>query len=373
VTTKLPSHTPLFGSTSYRTLKCPAHYQRSQGMPEPPQSEAAAEGTFLHGVAEALLLDPTDDAEFAGLTDEQKRIVMQHVETVRGLVKGGRLYVEKRSEAPHLHWAWYGTADAVIVRGNQLVIADLKCGRIAVEVQDDDGAVNAQLGSYAISILESLKPEVASRIMEVELVIVQPRQGGVKKTVISREELEELKHKLIEAGNNAETDNPRAAAGSHCRFCRAKPTCQTIRELVNENAKLDFALDNADPEDLEIADINSVLQIAEIAEGWIKSVRQYAEQLLADGQSIEDEWELVPKRAVRKWKDTRQVTQRLLSEGLSGNEFTKEVLLTPAQVESLAKKKNLEIDLTDLTVAESSGLKLARKQKDDTGFDETDW
>ena len=370
-----PSHTPLFGSTSYRTLKCPAHYQRSQGMPEPPTSDAAIEGTMLHGVAERILLNPEVEAdELAALTDDQVRIVTTHVTTVRDLVKNGRLYVEKRSSAPHLHWAWYGTADAVIIRGHRLIIADLKCGRIAVEVQDDDGAVNAQLGSYAISILESLKPEVAAKITEVELVIVQPRNGGTKRTVISREELDQLKLKLIEAGNLAESENPPAKAGSHCRFCRAKAKCETIRQFVSDNAKLDFAMDDEDPSNLTTTDLNTILTVAEIAEDWIKGVRQYAEQLLADGGDIEGQWELVPKRAVRKWKDERIVTQRLLSEGLSGNEFTKEVMLSPAQIEGLAKKKKMTIDISDLTTAESSGMKLAKKEQDDGhGFDPSDW
>lgn len=370
-----PAHTPLFGSTSYRTLKCPAHYQRSKGLPEPPSSEAAIEGTMLHGVAERLLLDPSDDAIFDTLTDEQKRIVTTHVSTVRGLVGNGRLYVEKRSSAPHLHWAWYGTADAVVVRGHRLVIADLKCGRIAVEVQDDDGAVNAQLGSYAISIIESLKPEVAAKITEVELVIVQPRNGGTKKTVISREELDKLKAKLVRAGELAESDDPPAQAGSHCRFCRAKPTCPTIREFVAEKAKLDFAVEDQDPRDLSTADLHEVLTVAEIAKDWIKGVEQHAERLLAEGGDIEGSWELVPKRAQRKWKDERLVSQRLMSEGLSGNEFTKEVILSPAQVEALARKKRLDIDLTDLVVAESSGLKLAKKEKEDendNGIDDWD-
>jgi hypothetical protein len=324
---------------------------------------------MLHGIAEKLLLDPTLDIGAFDLTDDQRRIVDSHVSTVKRLVKNGRLYVEKRSSAAHLHWAWYGTADAVIVSIPRLTIADLKCGRIAVEVQDEDGAVNAQLGSYAISILESLKKEVADKITEIELVIVQPRNGGTKQTVISRAELDELKWKLMDAGHEAELADPPAAAGSWCKFCRAKPTCPTIRDLVSEKAKIDFALDNADPEDLTPVELHEVLAIAEIADDWIKSVKAHAERVLSEGGDINGEWELVPKRAIRKWKDERLVNQRLLSEGLSGRDFTKEILLTPAQVEAAAKKKGVELDLSDMTIAESSGTKLARKPKEDENDD----
>jgi hypothetical protein len=67
----------------------------------------------------------------------------------------------------------------------------------------------------------------------------------------------------------------------------------------------------------------------------------------------------VPKRGTRKWKDERIVKQRLASEGLS--DFVSENLLTPAQVEKLAKKQGVQLDLFDLITSESSGVNLTRE------------
>jgi hypothetical protein len=105
-------------------------------------------------------------------------------------------------------------------------------------------------------------------------------------------------------------------------------------------------------------EIAEVLENADVIETWLSAVRSLAYNAIADGRDIPG-WKLVPKRAVRKWKDARLVKQRLASEGLSG--FLTEDLVTPAQAEKLAKKQGIQLDLFDLIDAESSGMKLARE------------
>jgi hypothetical protein len=105
-------------------------------------------------------------------------------------------------------------------------------------------------------------------------------------------------------------------------------------------------------------EIAEVLENADVIETWLTAVRGLAYTAIADGRDIPG-WKLVPKRAVRKWKDARLVKQRLASEGLSG--FLTEDLITPAQAEKLAKKQGIQLDLFDLIDAESSGMKLARE------------
>ena len=53
------------------------------------------------------------------------------------------------------------------------------------------------------------------------------------------------------------------------------------------------------------------------------------------------------------------VKQRLASEGLTG--FMEEKLSSPAQVEKLAKKQGVQLDLFDLITTESSGVKIVRE------------
>ena len=105
-------------------------------------------------------------------------------------------------------------------------------------------------------------------------------------------------------------------------------------------------------------EIAEVLNNADVIETWLTAVRGLAYTAISDGRDIPG-WKLMPKRAVRKWKDERLVKQRLANEGLSG--FLTEDLITPAQAEKLAKKQGIQLDLFDLIEAESSGLRLARE------------
>lgn len=112
------------------------------------------------------------------------------------------------------------------------------------------------------------------------------------------------------------------------------------------------------PDTLTNEELAEILNNADVIENWVKSVREYASQLLEAGEYVPG-WTLAPKRGVRKWVDERLVRQRLASEGLEG--FISESLATPAQVERLAKKQKVQVDLFDLITSESSGTKLVRE------------
>lgn len=112
------------------------------------------------------------------------------------------------------------------------------------------------------------------------------------------------------------------------------------------------------PESLTAQQISELLDKADVIETWLKAVRAYAQELIEAGDYIPG-WKLVPKRGTRKWKDERMVKQRLASEGLLG--FMSEDLLSPAQVDKLAKKQGIQFDLFDLIISESSGVNLTRE------------
>jgi hypothetical protein len=369
-------HTKLFGSTSYRTLGCPAHLQRGATVPEPPSSDAAIEGTMLHEFSEMVLKapekEPSDFPDWEKFDDDQRNIVETYVGLVREIAaEGGNLYIEQRTESPHLHSEWFGTADAVVVKPPRLTIGDLKCGRVPVNVFEygSDTEPNPQVGSYAISVLENLKPEVAATIQEVELVIVQPREGGIKRAVFTRRQLDNLKARLLAKAEEAESDNPSAAIGPWCHFCKVKPICPTQKDFIFEEAKLDFALDGGEPTDLEPVDLLSVLNVADAAIEWGKAVKTHAENRLHDNEDIEG-WQLVPKRAKRDWTDKRAVESLLLDAGLELEDIIEEALKSPAQIDAILKKKGLRVEgLADLTESVSTGLKIGKITK---GYENAD-
>jgi hypothetical protein len=112
------------------------------------------------------------------------------------------------------------------------------------------------------------------------------------------------------------------------------------------------------PESLTNEQIAEILDNADVIETWLKAVREYAKEVIEAGDYIPG-WKVQPKRGIRKWKDIRMVKQRLESEGLKN--FLVEEVASPAQVEKLAKKQGLQLDLFELIDQTSSGTTLARE------------
>lgn len=367
-------HTKLFGSTSYRTLQCPAHYQLGKDIPEPPQSEAAAEGSMLHALCEDILKGRISDKSkrYQELNDDQKNIVDTYVGLVRELLKGAywRSY-ELQVNLPNLHPEWFGTADAVIFKGNRLIIVDLKCGRIPVEAFEygRPDRPNPQIGFYAISVLLAVPPVLTASVTEIELIIVQPREGGVKRMLVTRKDLEELQERLLVAAEEAEGDDPTAVVGPACHFCKVKPVCPKFAEHVYTQAQLDFASENdGEASQLTPLEIEAVLPHAKLAIKWGNAVIAEAERRLDMGEKIPG-WQLVPKKAIRDWKNPRDAARHLIVNGLSSDVIYPQKLVSPAQAEALAKQKNLTIDLTDFVQNASNGLKLGKSDEKDDGDD----
>ena len=228
----MSGHSRFGASAAHRWTRCPGSVQLTKNMPNP-SSVFAEEGTILHDVAGNLLLDLENPYE---LTDEQRDVVDFYVNFVRQEANNAKLFVEQKFKLPH-HPEFWGTADAVIVSDDTLKVIDLKAGRgVAVEV-DYAGKINPQLGFYALGAMAAVQ---RTDFGVVEIIIVQPRLGGVKRRLTSVSELNNLAEELVSAAALAQSDNPPFAAGSHCKFCLARATCATLREEVMRLARMDF-------------------------------------------------------------------------------------------------------------------------------------
>lgn len=225
-------HSRFGASAAHRWMRCPASVQACMGLPNP-SSPAAEEGTMLHEVAANTLYGLSHDYL---LTDEQQDVVDAYVNFVKAQTGNGELYIETRFKLSY-HSEFWGTADAVIVRGDDMHVIDLKAGRgVAVEA-DYHGKVNPQLGFYALGACSYLKRYDWNTI---KISIVQPRFGGIKTRVVTHLELMDLASDMVHAAELAESEKPPFEAGSHCKFCLARSTCPALREMVYELARMDF-------------------------------------------------------------------------------------------------------------------------------------
>jgi hypothetical protein len=110
--------------------------------------------------------------------------VLRYVDTVWSLAEGNELMVEQRVDFSHIVGVnSFGTADAVVIAGNELQIHDLKYGR-GVQV---DAEQNEQLQLYALGALEQFS--LLYDFDSVRLFIHQPRLNHVSEWALSVEEL----------------------------------------------------------------------------------------------------------------------------------------------------------------------------------------
>jgi hypothetical protein len=360
----LPVHSPFGASKARQWMACPGSVKAQKGLPNP-ESPWAAEGTKLHDVA-ATALDVyrggewNPDYRLYDLTSEQIEVVRAYVDVIREDTDWGiganwdRFLIETRVSIPDLHPMFYGTADCIVVRDGKLTVYDLKCGAgVPVEVEYLDGSINPQLAYYMMGAIVALggavridNIELPRGVVDLEVVIVQPRLGGVKRRMVAVTELLDLARDMWGAAEEAGTHNAIRVAGDHCRFCLAKPTCPALRQHVLDRAKLEFA---PEPENLTREDLAALLEEAALIEAWIEAVRQHAKEAMDRGETVPG-WTARPGRhGHRKWKDPEDARAALIAWGLPEDVIAPRQLVSPAEAERLAKLHVGEIvDLSDI-------------------------
>lgn len=355
----MTTHSPYGPSAAHRWMRCPASVKRSEGRPNR-SSPAAEEGTLLHNHAEHWLRHDAAGPEWRDLSAEQQQLVMDYVNVVNleKELTDSELFVEHKF---HLkcHPMFFGTADAVLMNPDKgkLRVLDLKCGAgVPVEV-DYAGKINPQLGYYALGALD-LWPKNIS-VDDIEIIVVQPRAGGVKRRKVTLTELYDLRAELLFAAALSTEPQPLAEAGAHCKFCLAAPDCADLRKYSLELAQIEFGDEPVQPTSMDNQALSQTLDRATVLENWIKSVRHEAMERLRSQQKIPG-WCIAPSRPVRRWTDEKLAAQRLADLGLKS--IYVETLVSPAQAEKAVKSLewDFETQIGDLVEKKSSGERLMR-------------
>ena len=364
-------------------MTCPGSVRLSAQVSERRSSRYADEGTAAHQLAERCLQEwhsfgpgvPRPDASRRigavetvrnqpwEVTEEMAEAVQLFLDTVLASHGGGAdtLYVEHRFDLSNLHPGMFGTNDACVVSPSRrlLHVLDYKHGKgHAVEA-----AGNPQLRYYALGALLTL-PTVTA-VSDVQMTIVQPRaphrDGAVRSETISAFELLEWAGTLKVAAEATESPDAPLRAGEHCTFCPAAAVCPALRDRALEAAMADFAGATitvpAEPGVLTVEQLARLLEHADLIDDWLSAVRAHALHLAESGTPIPG-FKLVPKRAVRKWRDDFDHSALMDATGLGpGQVYAEPKLLSPAQVEKLLPKdKRAALDA--LVVKESSGTNL---------------
>lgn len=243
------AHALLSPSASNIWLKCPGMPKLAQDVPYQ-VSEAAANGTLIHSMVEAQLKDRLDGVTLEDYyLDKEEAIEDFVIKIDQGMIDcaksyveyvkkrqeelDGRLLIEERVSIEEISPDVWGTADALIIGKNRLVVCDLKSGKFPVEAKD-----NTQLMIYGLGALSRYGNEDTT----MELTIVQPRgfhkDGPVRSWDISAVDLVEWGYESLKQATDAcAEEEPEYNFGDHCRFCNAKAKCPVYQDLTKIGEK----------------------------------------------------------------------------------------------------------------------------------------
>jgi hypothetical protein len=333
----MSGHAKLSPSSAVRWMTCPGSVTLSEGI-EDKSSSNADEGTMMHAFAAKCLETGTDAAGYVGQTDKETGLVLQdkqakdvqfYVDHVRDIVKatGGELRVEQRLPIGWLtgEEGAHGTADAVIVTPDELIIVDAKFGFKLVDADD-----NPQLMIYAAAAWDELK--VAYDFQRVRIAISQPRLMAKPEFTFRMAELYGF---IEQVGFSAEytRHNPDKYVPSEkaCQWCRAKAICPALRE----QSLADF--DVVVPETAHEDDLARVMANANLIEGWIKAVRAEVERRLLANIPVPGYKLVQGKKGNRAWADADVAEAALKAMRIKHDQMYDYKLASPTSIEKLAK------------------------------------
>ena len=366
----MAQHAVLSASGAPRWTRCVGSLALSKDIVET-SSKYADEGTAAHEVAQMCLEQGQDASAFAGrvitvgrgegaqrtetrweVTEEMVDAVQRYVDVVRNL--GGELLIEQQVdfsrwiEAPDS----FGTSDAIVILGNELVVCDLKYGKgVRVEAEDNEQLMLYALGSLDVADL------IGAEIETVRLMIVQPRIPHVSEHVVTVAELEQFalrariaaRHAMHQYAGKAE---PKLTPGEkQCRFCRAKGICPALANEVKEMATGAAGVD--DFEDLTLdatkaglvstdADLlSSMMAKVDLIEGFATALRAEVERRLVQGVEVPGFKLVAGKKGARAWVDATEAEATLKAMRLKQEQMYDFKLISPTAAEKLAKAGTL--------------------------------
>ena len=337
------AHALLSASSAHRWLFCTPSARLEQDF-EDTASEAAAEGTAAHALAEHKLKRvlkrrskrPTsayDSDEMEDYTNSYVAFVQEQLAEVKGQCRDPIVLIEQRLDLSAYAPESFGTADCIIAGDGTLHVIDFKYGTGIIVDADH----NPQMMLYALGALRLF--DSLYTVDTVAMSIYQPRRENVSTWTISVTELmtwaeDELRPRA-KLAFDGEGDY---CAGTWCVFCRAAVRCRARAAEKMKLAQQEFPL----PPLLTDAEIAGVLhQLPDLVK-WANEIMAYA---TGEAVSHGKEWpgfKLVEGRSIRKYTSEEDVAQAAKDAGYT-DIYEHKIISITAMEKLMGKKKFQDI------------------------------
>ena len=342
-------HAVLSASSSHRWLHCNPSARLELEF-EDRETEAAAEGTAAHALAEhklrkALKMRSTrpvskyDSDEMELYTDGYVEFVLEAFEEARQDCPDPKVLIEQRLDFSCYVPDGFGTGDCLIVADKLLHIIDLKYGQgVLVNAEE-----NPQMMLYALGALRIF--DCLYDIETVSMTIYQPRRENVSTWVISVTDLREWAEKTLkpkaELAFKGEGDY---CPGTWCQFCKAAVKCRARADAKLQLAKYEFA----QPPLLSDAEIGDILGKLDDLTKWANELMAYAQDAAVNHGKQWPGYKLVESRTNRKYTDEDAVVAAARAAGYT--DIFKKSLIPITEMEKLMGKKTFAEVLGSLVV-----------------------
>ncbi len=351
-------HALLSASSAHRWLACTPSAKLEDQFPDT-ESEAAAEGTLAHELAEMKVRNYFFTKEFGKRKlnnavrklsenkvwkDEMQGYTDEYLDYIRNTALSlksapsvrieQRVYFKEYTHAdPNDEIEGSGIADCILLYGGTVHVIDFKYGK-GVPVSAEE---NPQLMLYALGAYQAYR--MLYPINKVRLTIVQPRLDSISEWECSIDA-------LLKFGEHVKDRAALAVKGSGefapnldiCRFCRAKAQCRARSE---ENVRLAFFTDKKPPL-INNEEVGEYLKKGEDVAKWLEDLKAYALKECLAGREVPG-WKAVEGRKPRVWTDMDVAFDTLVKSGIAPEEtLWEKVPLTLAQVEKMLGKKDFQ-------------------------------